>query len=157
MPDPSSAADGGVLSNIYSQVAAGVGGSLVAWRLLVSFGRQDRAAKMEAEIRADLRQRLDKAMTDIASMAHERNQAVMVKLQLETELRLSKEHLNSARTERDEARTALVRVQQEVENLMATNQRLVEDAAVAEAEARGAPAGAKPGSRQVPGERPWQK
>ncbi|CAO3439723.1 hypothetical protein [Azospirillum argentinense] len=93
---------------------------------------------------------------DIASMAHERNQAVMVKLQLETELRLSNEHLASARSERDEARTALVRVQHDVENLMATNQRLVEEAAVAEAEARGTPAGTKPGSRQVPGERPWK-
>ncbi|UKJ76520.1 hypothetical protein [Azospirillum brasilense] len=77
-----------------------------------------------------------------------------MKLQLETELRLSNEHLNSARTGRDEARTALVRVQHEVENLMATNQRLAEEAAVAEAAARGAPVGAKPTARQVPGERP---
>lgn len=77
-----------------------------------------------------------------------------MKLQLETELRLSNERLNSARTERDEARTALVRVQHEVENLMATNQRLAEEAAVAEAAARGATAGAKPTARQVPGERP---
>ncbi|CAO3428638.1 hypothetical protein [Azospirillum argentinense] len=156
MPDPSSAADGGLLNNALSYLGTGALGAAVLWRALVYFGRHDRAAKMEAELRDDLRLRLDKAMTDIASMAHERNQAVMVKLQLETELRLSNEHLASARSERDEARTALVRVQHDVENLMATNQRLVEEAAVAEAEARGTPAGTKPGSRQVPGERPWK-
>ncbi|WP_454021217.1 hypothetical protein [Azospirillum sp. Marseille-Q6669] len=163
MPDPSSAADGGVLSNIYSQVAAGVGGSLVAWRLLVSFGRQDRAAKMEAEIRADLRQQIAdlraqvvQFQANIADMAHERNEAVKVRGQLEARIGMTEERLAATRTERDEARTALVRVQQENENLMATNQRLVEDAAVAEAKARGAPAGSKPTARQVPGERPWK-
>lgn len=173
MPDPSAAADSGLLSSIYSQIAAGTAGSLFLWRILVSFGRQDRASKMEAEIRedlrkqvADLRGQVEQLQDDIAKMAHERNEAVMIRKQLETELRLNNERLGTTRAERDDARTALVRVQADVERLTATNHQLVEDAALAES--RGGQ-GAQPCApapthrptnptepRAVPGERLWQ-
>ena len=162
MPDPSTAADGGLLNNALSYLGTGALGAAVLWRALVYFGRHDRAAKMESELRDDLRQRLDKAMTDVATMAHERNHAVMVKLQLETELRMTSERLEQARVERTNAIAAVAKLQAEVERLTVTNHQLAEDAAVAES--RGGSAGApcaaspaqpKPSARRVPGEQPW--
>lgn len=152
MPDPS-AAGGGLLSNIYSQLSLGGVGGIMLWRLLVYFGRQDRAAKMEAEIREDLRDRLDKAQNSLSTMAHERNAAVQVRLQLETELRMTNEHLANARRERDEARTALARLQLENERLNATNHRLTEAATLAEA--RNGAGEERPAPRPVSGERVW--
>jgi len=146
------AADGGLLSSAVTQVGTALVGAGVLWRLFVSFGRQDRAAKMEAELREELRQRLDQTQRDLDRIAHERNEAVQVRLQLETKLSMTEERLAATRQERDDARTALARMQGDVERLVAENHRLHEDAAIAEA--RGEP-GIRPAPRQVPGERPW--
>lgn len=158
------AADGGLLSSVVTQVGTAMIGAGVLWRLFVSFGRQDRAAKMEGELRDELRRQNEQLSQNIATIAHERNEAVQVKLQLETELRVERERRLEATQQRDDARAALARVQGENEQLRAANHRLTEEAAIAEASAeRGcAPAPVAPpaaptqrGPRPVPGERPW--
>lgn len=167
MADPSHAADGGLLSSVPGYLGLGAGGAVVIWRALIAFGRQDRAAKMEAELRDELRKQNDRLTADIASMAHERNDAVQVKLQLDTELRIERERRVETAQQRDEARAALARVQAENEQLRAANHRLTEEAAIAEANAgaRCAPAPVQPivskpartAPRSVPGEQPWDR
>lgn len=160
MADPSQAADGGLLSSLPGQIGAGLAGAGVLWRLLIAFGRQDRAAKMEQELRDELRQQNAKMTEDLNRMAHERNDAVQVRLQLETKLSMTEERLGSTRTERDEARAALARVQADVERLTSDVHRLTEEAVISEA--RGAShsqpihSEAKPATRHVPGEQPWR-
>lgn len=157
------AADGSLLSNAVSYLGLGGAGAVVLWRALVFFGRQDRAAKMEAELRDELRERAAKLEATLDRIAHERNEAVQVRLQLETKLSMTEERLTSARAERDDARAAVVRLQHDVEQLTAANHRLTEEATIADAraEVRCAPpsppmAADRPGSRAIPGERPWK-
>lgn len=161
------AADSGLITNAVTQIGTAVLGAGVLWRVIVAWGRQDRAARMEAELRGELRQRLDQTQQALDRMAHERNEAVQVRLQLETRLAMTEDRLTVARRERDEARAALARLQGDVERLTVANHRLTEEVAVAEASAQPrcaptpAPAQAQPAPksakspRQVPGERPW--